>query len=177
MRVTTSSNSVVVATRLLVEGQQIQAGDVRTDSTGSGADLGPYASKMELVVGKVVTRVIRPGELVPAASIGEVSETLETTMVVDLMTKVATDLSDGAIVDVWAAPAKTGSSVTPRESGDPRIVLARARLAHREVAAATATSGARVEIVLPRTAVADVLAAIAAGDAMTVVASSGGLAS
>ena len=174
IRATSSSSSIVVATKLLVEGQQIRADDVRTDSTGSGVDLGQYLDSSALAVGKVVTRVIRPGEFVPKASVGEVSETLETTLVIDVATEVASDLQDGSIVDVWAAPART--SVSPAATSvAPRIVMHRARLARREVAAASSMSGSRVEVVLPRDAVGEVLAAIAQGDAMMIVASSGGL--
>jgi len=175
VRATTASATVVIANRLLVEGQQIQQDDVRVENAAGSSALAEYLGSEALAVGKVVTRVIHPGELVPRASIGEASETLETTLVVDVATEVATDLHDGAIVDVWAAPAKVGSAPVVASAQPPRIVMYRARLAHRQVAAASAMSGARVEIVLPRTDVPEVLAAIAAGDAMTVVASSGGL--
>ncbi|MEN9751403.1 MAG: hypothetical protein RLZZ600_450 [Actinomycetota bacterium] len=175
VRATSASASVLVSTRLLVEGQQIHEGDVRVESAGASSALGGYLATADLAVGKVVTRVIQPGELVPRASVGEVSETLETILVIDVATEVATDLRDGAIVDVWAAPAKAGSAAAIQSTPTPRIVMHRARLAHREVASASNMSGSRVEIVLPRTEVPGVLAALAAGDSMTVVASSGGL--
>jgi len=175
VRATTASTTVVIANRLLVEGQQIQQGDVRVENAAGSSALAEYLASEGLAVGKVVTRVIHPGELIPRASIGEASETMETTFVIDVATEVATDLQDGAIVDVWAAPAKAGSASVTASAQPPRIVMHRARLAHRQVAAASAMSGARVEIVLPRTEVPEVLAAIAAGDEMTVVASSGGI--
>lgn len=175
VRATSASATVVVANRLLVEGQQIQQADIRVETAAGSSALAEYIASEGLAVGKVVTRVIHPGELVPRASVGEASETLETTLVIDVATEVATDLRDGAIVDVWAAPAKAGSASIVASAQPPRIVMHRARLAHRQVAVASAMSGARVEIVLPRTDVPEILAAIAAGDAMTVVGSTGGL--
>lgn len=173
VRSASASTPVVVASRLLVEGQQVQPGDIRQDEVGLAAFSGEYAASSDLVVGKVVTRVIHAGELVPRASIGEVSETLQTTMVIDVATDVASTLQEGSIIDVWAAQSANSSTISSVAVSAPTIVVSQARLAKRESAASAASGTSRVEVVLPRTAVPDLLSAIAAGNAMTVVASSG----
>ena len=174
VRAASATSARLVATRLLVEGQQIQPGDVRTEEIPVSAVLGEYLPGTTVIEGKVVTRVIHPGELVPRASIGEVSETLATTVVLELGTPVASALKDGAIVDLWAAPSTSGSSPVAATPAGPRLIVSRARLAHRsETSASALHSGAQVEVVIARTDVATVLAAQAAGDVLSVIASSG----
>jgi len=175
-RANSPSHSVLVASRLLVEGEQLSSSDFRIEEVPAGAFTSGYVSSPDNVIGKVVTRVMHPGEVVPTASVGEVSETLQTTVVIDVSSAVASSLDEGSIVDVWAA-ASPRSSNPELTHEPPHAVVHRARLASKHDSTGGVSTGERVEIVLPRDAVADVLAAVARGDAMTVVASSGGLSS
>jgi hypothetical protein len=168
---------VVVANALLVEGQQVHAGDFHTEQVALGVPTGAYISDLADVEGKVITRVLHQGELVPRASVGEASETFETTLVLTLAGDVASSLRPGAIIDVWAAPSTRSSSPGVAGNTEPRLVVERARLAHHEAATSSMSTGSQVEIVLPRSSVPSVLQAVASDDEMTVVASSGGLSS
>ncbi len=175
VRAAGAGHPVLVATHLLVEGQHLTAEDVATVEVGSGLP-GEYETTALSIVGRVVTRAIRAGELVPRASVGEPSETLETTLVIDLVSPAATSLREGSEVDIWAAPAKSSSSVTSTVSSSPRLLVSRARLAHRVDRSTSALSSAeRVEVVVSRLDLPEVLGATAAGDALTVVASNGGV--
>jgi hypothetical protein len=176
-RFNATTTRVFVASRLLVEGQQITASDIRSEEVGVSALSAEYASDAGLIVGKVVTRVVHPGELIPQASVGEASETLQTTLVIELSSSVASSLREGSIVDVWAADSPHSSSAATVTPGPPHAVVRRARLAVKRESGGSMTAGEKVEVVLPRSAVPDVLQAVAQGSAMTVVASSGGLTS
>jgi hypothetical protein len=178
IRVTAATSGRWVATRLLVEGQQVQEGDIHIEQVPSSAALGEYLPGSTPVVGKVVTRVIHPGELVPLASIGEASQTLATTVVVDLGIPIASALREGAIVDLWAAPSATQSAPADAGNAAPQLLVTRARLAHRVETQPTALrSGAQVELVVSRSDVPAVIAAQARGDVLSVIASSGAAAS
>lgn len=174
-RVALSTSVVLVANRMLVEGEQVTSADVTMQEVASGAFHAEYVSDPALIIGKVVTRVVHPGELIPRASIGEASETLQTTLVIELSSAIASSLHEGAIVDVWAADSPKSSSASTTGPSAPHAVVRRARLAQKHDASGALSSGDQVEIVLPRASVPDVLQAVAHGDAMTVVASSGGL--
>ena len=173
-RLNANTATVLVANRLLVEGEQVSQTDFRSQEVASGAFSSEYFLTGDPVVGKVVTRVVHPGELIPRASIGEASETLQTTLVIDLSSAIASSLHEGDIVDVWAADSPRSSAATATTTA-PHAVVRRARLAHKQESGNSLSSGDRVEIVLPRSAVPEVLQSVAQGDAMTVVASSGGL--
>ncbi len=178
LRVTAATSGRWVATRLLVEGQQVQAGDMRIEEVPASTVLGEYILGSIPVVGKVVTRVIHPGELVPLASVGDASQTLATTVVVDLGLPVASALREGAVVDLWAAPSATRSAPADASTASPALVVTRARLAHRAETQSTALrSGAQVELVVSRSDVPAVIAAQARGDVLSVIASSGAAAS
>lgn len=168
---------VVVANSLLVEGQQVHARDFHAEQVALGVPTGAYVGELAEIEGKVITRVIHPGELVPRASVGEASETLETTLVLQLASDVASSMQPGAIIDVWAAPSTRSSSLPTSAYPEPRMVVQRARLAHHEAATSSVAGGSQVEIVLPRASVPSVLQAVANGDVLTVVASSGGFSS
>ncbi len=188
VRMSASATPVVVASRLLVEGQQITSTDVETRMARLEFVSGAYPQNIESVVGKVVTRSIGRGELVPSASLGEASEVIETTVVVDVDAPLASNMIDGGIVDLWAAAAGTAGASSYASSAQSssvgtgaipdgaRLVLARARLAgHSDDSAAIGQGATRAELVVSRNDVATVLAASASDDALFVVASSGGL--
>ena len=174
VRITTAGHPVVIARGLLVEGQLVSATDLAVE-TLSGDLHENYATALDQIVGKVVTRAIRPGEFVPRASIGESSETLETSLVVDLATALPPSLHEGSVIDLWATSSQTGSSVAVTQPHEPRLVVSRARLVGRLATSPSAlASQERVEIVVSRINIPDVLSCIAAGDVITVVAANGG---
>ncbi len=171
----TSGSEVLVATHLLVEGQHITEADVSRVEVGSGLPQ-EYEVNAQSVVGRVVTRAIHSGELIPRSSVGEPAETLETTLVIDLAAQAATSLSEGSEIDIWAAPAKASSGATPLSTVDPHIVVSHARLARRlDRTTGSLSTAERVEVVVSRMDIPDLLSSIARGDAITVVAANGGL--
>jgi len=171
------TSTVLIAKRLLVEGHQIGAEDVQPIQAQIDSARSSYLTDVHLVVGKIASRAIMPGELIPVASVAESADVLETTVAVNVDAPVAGDLKPGALVDLWAAQKSTGSSARMEASPEPaRLLVKRVRLAkHESPATALANPGERVELVLSRDDVATVLDAQSGGLGLYVVASAGGL--
>ena len=121
--------------------------------------------------GLVVTRSIARGELVPAASVGRTSDVDATSLVLRLAARASDAVRPGASIDVWAAPpvASPGSADA---AAPPAVLVAGAsvvRVLDDDQALTASRDGSAVEVRLPRSRVARVLAAVAAGDQIAVV--------
>jgi hypothetical protein len=136
--------------------------------------------------GLVVTRPVAQGELVPASSVGTSSDVDATTIVLRLATRVSGAVAPGASVDVWAAPpsasssaAASAASVDGSTAAAPPAVLvedaAVVRVLDDEQSLTVGRDGSAVEVRLPRSRIARVLAAIAAGDGLSIVPAGLGL--
>jgi len=177
VRLSTRTTPTVVAAHLLVEGQQIREGDVTMKNVQIDEIAQAYIAEPGLVIGKVVMRSVAAGELVPRASLGEASEVIETSVVVDLGSPLASRVTAGSLVDLWAASdAKTSAGLVNENREAPHLVVSRARVAAVVPASGTFGGAAeRVELVLDRSQVPAVLDAQSQGLVLNVVAASGGL--
>lgn len=177
VRAASSTSGALVATHLLVEGQQVTAADVRERQVQIDEVSAGYLSDPQLVVGKVITRSIREGELIPRASLGDPAEVIETSLVIEVDVPLASRIVPGTRVDVWATDKPTGSS-SPQTDLAPstRLLVSGARLAsHSANSGALGAGTERVELVVDRQHIPMVLEAQAQGLALHVLASSGGL--
>lgn len=176
MRFTSHQSTTLVATRLLVEGQQITAADVSQRSVQIGEIAGQYFDAPELAVGKVVMRSIAPGEFIPRASVGEASEVIETSIVIEIDSPLASRLSPGSRVDVWATEDLSSSqSYEATSPAEPQLVVSRARLAQHVKSSGGFDVGVdRVEIVVDRQYIPVVLDVQSRGYSFHVVATRGG---
>jgi hypothetical protein len=172
---------VYVAAGPLEPGQRIAASDlVRRGVALDGAD------SLYLGVGDVprgglvVTRAVAQGELVPAASVGRSSDVDATSLVLRLATRVSAAVKPGASIDVWSAPpaAATNASTDAAAAAPPSVLVSGATVARvldDDQSLTVDHQGSAVEVQLPRSRVARVLAAIAAGDELAVVPAGLGL--
>jgi hypothetical protein len=123
--------------------------------------------------GLVVTRAVAQGELVPASSVGRTSDVDATSLVLRLATRVSAAVKPGASIDVWSATPATTSAKLDGEDADPPAVLVSGatvvRVMDDDQALTADRDGSAVEVRLPRSRVARVLAAIAAGDDLSIV--------
>lgn len=176
MRFTSHKSTTLVATRLLVEGQQITATDVNQRSVQIDELSGQYLDTPQLAIGKVVMRSIAPGELIPRASLGEASEVIETSIVIEIDSPLASRLGPGSRVDVWATedPSKA-QSYDAASPAEPQLVVSRARLAQHVQSSGGFDAGVdRVEIVVDRQYIPVVLDVQSRGYSFHVVATRGG---
>lgn len=157
---------ILVASRTLVPGHEVTAGDLRVVDVALGAASRSYLSAGDDVAGRVATRTVAAGELVPADALAEDASTGMTRVVVRSTTVVPDSVVSGTTVEVWAAPpAQAGTTPAP-----PRIVVADAVVASvAEDGGVMGAGASRVELVIPHAAAADVLAAVAADADLSVL--------
>lgn len=153
----------------IVEGQPITADDLRIVDVALGQVSGAYLTPAHLADGLIATRTVAAGELVPQGAVGAAAGSRTTSVVLRSTVDVPASVEPGSIVEVWAAP-----QVERGVYDTPRILVADAAVV--EVTRDESMMGgaeAALEVVIARADVADVLAALADGDAISVVPTSG----
>lgn len=157
---------VLQASRTITQGEVLAADDFQVAEVGLGALSDRYLSPGGLKDGQVAARTVRKGELVPSSAAAPASEARTTMIVVESSSRISQDVEAGSVVELWGAP--------PLEDGRafdvPQILVA--DVAVRDVVTAEgvlADSGTSVELVIDRADVADVLAAMTGGYALSVV--------
>lgn len=125
--------------------------------------------------GLVSIGVVRAGELIPVASVGDRAATEATSIVLPISGPVSSAVEAGAPVDVWATASE--SSTPDFADGDaappsPPVVLSADAIVVRIVepeGIVGAADGDAVEVLIPRFQIARLLQSIARGDALAVV--------
>lgn len=115
--------------------------------------------------GTVVTRTIAEGELVPIGALGEASSVGVATLVVEPAGRLSADIVRGSVVDLWAAAPEAEGYAAPEVLVSAATVV---RVGEDEGLLSGAGSVA-LELSVPRSAVATVLAATAAAQLLSVV--------
>lgn len=157
---------VLQATRTITQGEALVSSDFQVVEVGLGALADDYLAPQDLKAGRVAARTVAEGELIPLSAIGDAADSRTTTIVVESGTPVPEEVAAGAVVELWQAP--------PRDDGRtfdaPRILVADVIVRDvRESDGMLAESGVVVEVVIDRADVADVLAAVTGGSALSVV--------
>ena len=123
-------------------------------------------------------RPLRPGELVPVASIGTAAEVgvQQVSLLVDATSAAA--LSAGSVVDVYVNRPEAGSGGVgvPRLQGPERVLEAVSvvRVAGDDAVLGGATDTRAVQVMVPREAVRDLVADVDVGARITLVPVPGG---
>lgn len=162
---------VLQANRTITQGEVLVAGDFRVAEVGLGAVAEDYLSPGSLREGQIAARTLRRGELVPTSATAPAADARTTTIVVESSTRIPTAVSAGSVVELWNAPPLDDG----RTFDVPRVLVADVIV--REVIESEgmlAESGASVELVIDRADVADVLAAVTGGSALSVVPAGSG---
>ncbi|WP_341945743.1 SAF domain-containing protein [Microbacterium sp. LWH11-1.2] len=157
---------VLQAGRTITEGEVLTSGDFQVVEIGLGALADEYLGPQDLQPGQVASRTLERGEIVPISATADAAESRSTTIVIESSTGIPDDVESGAVVEVWQAPRLEDG----RSFDAPRILVAEASV--REVFeddTMLADAGTRVEIVIARSDVADVLAAVTGGSSLSVV--------
>lgn len=157
---------VLQAERPITQGEALTSSDFRVVELGLGALADEYLGPQDLQPGQVASRTLQKGEIIPTTAVEDASNSRSTTIVIQSSTGIPQDVAAGVVVEVWHAP--------PSEDGRaydiPRILVAEVIVRSViEPEGMLAEEGTQVEIVVPRSDVADVLAAITGGSALSVV--------
>ncbi|GAA2080408.1 hypothetical protein GCM10009840_14810 [Pseudolysinimonas kribbensis] len=177
---------VYAAAGPLEPGQRIDASDLVARGVALDGSDALYLGVGDIPHGGlVITRPVAQGELVPASSVGRHADADDTSLVLRLATRVSGAVKAGARVDVWSAAPVTALAVTTDGAdpdGDgiapPSVIVSDATVVRVLDGDQTLTAdheGSVVEVRLPRSRVARVLAAIAAGDDLAIVPAGLGL--
>ncbi|MDT0156802.1 hypothetical protein Q9R19_04085 [Microbacterium sp. ARD32] len=162
------TTAVLQATHTVVPGQPVTSADFQVVEVGLGPLTGTYLAPQDLEPGAVATRTLAKGELVAAAGVGDEKDSRTTTIVVS-STAIPTGVDAGSVVELWQAPLlKDG-----RTRDEPRVLVGDAVVGRvAEADGMLSESRTDVEVVVDRSDVADVLAAIT-GDAVISIVPAG----
>ncbi|MEJ1088909.1 SAF domain-containing protein [Microbacterium sp. Mu-80] len=157
-------------TRTVTPGETIGSADLQVVDVSLGPLADAYLAPHDLEPGSIATRTLAEGELVPHSAIGTADEARTTTVVVS-STATPAGMTPGTVVEVWHAPAQKDG----RAFDDPRILVGDAVVVTvAEADGMLAQSRTDVEVAIDRGDVADVLAAITGGDAISLVPAGAG---
>jgi hypothetical protein len=156
---------MLVATRTIVPGEPIAEGDVGVVEVALGRAQGEYLPAGADLASSVARSVIGAGELIARDALQPASASTTTTVVVRSLGDVPGEVRPGSAVDVWAAAQKERGVYDA-----PRILVAGAVVGSVSRDESMLGGGTtRLELVVPRDDVADVLAAVAGEAAVSVV--------
>jgi len=160
--------TVYAAASALSPGDRVTRADLAERSVSlDGADpLYLHAGEVP-AEGLVVVQPVRGGELVPRAALGDAAGLRSTAFVIELGSPASSAVRAGTAVDVWSSPIDE----TGRGFGAPLVLVPDAvvvRLIDDDGLVSARSAGA-VEVLVPRSRVARVLQAQAAGDVLAVV--------
>jgi SAF domain len=155
---------VFAAARTIVPGEALSADDMRLVDVALGQVGDAYLAPDALADGLIAVRTIESGELVPQSAVGDEAQTHTTSVVLRSAVDVPASVQSGTVVEVWAALR------TDDGYDEPRILVADATVVSvtRDDSMIGAGSAA-LELVIGRSEVAAMLAAMADESALSVV--------
>ncbi|MFJ6531836.1 SAF domain-containing protein [Microbacterium sp. NPDC091662] len=154
------------ATRTITQGEALSSDDFRVVDVGLGSVADGYLGPGDIGAGSVAARTLRNGELVPTSALTDADSSRSTTVVIQSSTGIPEGVEAGTVVEIWQAPPLDEG----RSYDVPRILVADV-IVHDvlDPEGVLADTGSQLEVVIDRADVADVLAAITGGAALSVV--------
>ncbi|MGL3149890.1 SAF domain-containing protein [Microbacterium sp. A82] len=157
---------ILQANRTITQGEALVSDDFRVVEVSLGSVEGGYLSPQELTGGLIAARTLSDGELLPAAAAAEAKSGRTTNIVIESSVGLPEAVGPGTAVELWYSPL----IVDGDEFDAPRILSADVVVASIPEGGGMLTQrSAAVELVINRADVADVLAAITGGAALSVV--------
>ena len=154
------------ATRTITQGEVLTSSDFQVVEVGMGGLAEDYIAPDDLHAGQVAGRTLPKGEIVPVSAVTDADRLRTTTIVIDSSSGIPEGVEAGTVVEVWQAPLLDDG----RSYDAPRILVADVTVHDvREPEGMLADSESRLEVVIDRADVADVLAAVTSGAALSVV--------
>ncbi|WP_217184468.1 hypothetical protein [Streptomyces sp. AC495_CC817] len=157
---------VLVADRTIVRGEPLASDDFRVVDAALGPLTDAYLTPRSLRPGTVAARTLADGEIVPRAAVADAERSRTTTLVIESSTGIPDGVEAGAVVEIWQAPVIDDG----RAHEAPRILVSDAIVgAVVQPEGMIAADGSSIEVVVDRTDVAAVLAAITGGALLSIV--------
>lgn len=156
---------VLVAARTIAAGEEIGDADVRVADVALGPLARTYLAPGAISPGAVALRTLEEGELVAGAALGPAAGLRSTTVAVRLDDSVPAAVAPGSSVEVWVAePGRDGGF------DDPRVLISEASvLSVSRAESVMGSAGTSLELMISRSDVGGVLAALADDARLSVV--------
>lgn len=160
------TSPVLQAVRTIVPGEPLTSADVRVVDVALGAAGAGYLTPAGLGTGNIATRTIADGELVPTSAVADAAQARTTSVVVRSTAPVPASIRTGSVVELWAAaPLAEGKGFAA-----PRVLLSEATVSSVDRDdGPLSTRATTLELVVSRTEVGEVLAALTDASSLSVV--------
>jgi hypothetical protein len=161
-----TTTPVLQATRTIALGEALVSGDFQVVEVGLGTVTDRYLTPQELRPGQIASRTLVEGELLATSAVEDADADRTTTIVVESSTGIPAEVAAGSVIELWhSPPVGDDGSQSP-----PRILVAHAIVASvTKTEGMLAEDGTTAEVVIDRTDVPEVLAAITGGSVLSVV--------
>jgi hypothetical protein len=159
-----SSDRAWAATRTLLPGDAIEAGDVEPVDVRLPQSHERYLDSSAEPIGMVVAATVGEGEVLPVRAVGGAESASRSAIVIELDGALPTAVRAGALVDVWTAAPSDDGFEAPAVLVDAAIVVGLV-----EDDGILASAGTQLELLVPSEATALLLEAIADEHALSVV--------
>jgi len=157
---------VLQADRTIAQGEALVSDDFRVVEVSLGAVADDYLAPQDLVSGMIAARTLEDGELLPSTATADAQSSRTTNVVVESSVGLPAHVGVGTPVELWYSPLREDDG----EFDAPRILAGDVVVASiPEADGMLAQQSAAVELVIDRAEVADVLAAITGGAALSIV--------
>jgi hypothetical protein len=157
---------VLQADRTIAQGEALVSDDFRVVEVSLGTVVDGYLAPQDLEPGMIASRTLAAGELLATTATADAQSSRTTSIVIESSVGIPESVAVGTPVELWYAPLLAESD----EFDAPRILVADVVVASiPEADEMLAQRTAMLEIVIDRSDVADVLAAITGGAALSVV--------
>lgn len=161
-----TTTPVLQATRTIALGEALVSGDFQVVEVGLGTVTDRYLAPQELRPGQIASRTLVEGELLATSAVEDADADRTTTIVVESSTGIPAEVAAGSVIELWHSPPVGDDG---RQS-PPRILVTDAIVASvTKTEGMLAAEGTTAEVVIDRTDVPEVLAAITGGSALSVV--------
>lgn len=156
---------VLVAARTIAAGEEVGEADVRVADVALGALARSYLRPGAVEPGTVAMRTIDEGELVAVQALGSAAGARTTTVAIRMDDAVPAAVAPGSSVEVWVADPAEGGGFD-----EPRVLIAEASvLSVSRTESVMGSAGTSLELVISRSDVGGVLAALAGDARLSVV--------
>lgn len=159
-----SSDRAWAATRTLLPGDTIAAGDVEPVDVRLPQSHERYLDSSVEPIGMLVASTVGEGEVLPVRAVGEGRAVSRSAVVIEVDGALPTAVRAGALVDVWTAAPSDDGFDAPSVLVDEAIVVGLV-----EDDGILASAAAQLELLVPSDATAPLLEAIADEHALSVV--------
>lgn len=157
---------VLQADRTIAQGEALASDDFRVVEVSLGSVVDGYLAPQDLTAGMVAARTVEDGELLPAVATADAQSSRTTSIVVESSVGIPARVEVGTPVELWYSPLLDENGAFD----SPRILAADVMVASiPESDGMLSQRSTAVELVIDRADVADVLAAITGGAALSIV--------